>query len=72
MSLTGAKGCILPLLVEPCSSIHVMYPQFCYFVTKLHNKACVVCESDIVAFSLLNHVIQFIQSGRQRCTLSRT
>ena len=60
MSLTGARGCILPLLVEPCSCTHVLYPRFCYSVTKLHNKACVACEFDVVAFSLSNHVIQFI------------
>ena len=65
MSLAGTRGCILPLLVEPCSYTHVLYPWFllfcipgfCYSVTKLHNKACVVCESDVVAFSLSNNVI---------------
>ena len=56
MSLVGARG----LLIELCSFTHVLYPRFLLFVTKLHNKACVVCESDIVAFSLSNHVIRFI------------
>ena len=60
MSLTGARGCILPLLVEPYSYTHVLYPRLFYSITKLHNKACVVCEYDVVAFSLLNNVIQFI------------
>ena len=31
MSLAGARGCILPLLVEPCSSTHVLYPRFLLF-----------------------------------------
>ena len=56
MSLAESRGCIFSLLVKPCSSTNV----FCYYVTKLHNKACVVCEFDVVAFSLLNHLIQFI------------
>ena len=60
MSLAGAKGCIFPFLVEPCSYTNVMYPRFFYSITKFHNKACVVCESDVVSFSLLNHAIQFI------------
>ena len=60
MSLAGARGCIshcsLSLVPTPMFCI----PDFCYYVTKLHNKACVVCESDVVAFSLSNHVIKFI------------
>ena len=31
MSLARAKGCILPVLVEPCSSTHVLYPHFLLF-----------------------------------------
>ena len=56
MSLAGARGCVFPLLIE-----HMFYiPSFCYLVNKLPNKACVVCEFDVVSFSLLNHVIQII------------
>ena len=60
MSLAGARvvffHCSLSLVPTPMFCI----PGFCYSVTKLYNKACVVCESDVVAFSLSNHVIQFI------------
>ena len=60
MSLARARvvffHCLLSLVPIPMSCI----PSFCYSVTKLHNKACVVCESNVVAFSLSNHVIQFI------------
>ena len=60
MSLVGAKGvfchCSLSLVPPPMFYI----PGFCYSVTNLHNKACVVCEFDVVAFSLSNHVIQFL------------
>ena len=48
--------CSLSLVPTPMFCI----TGFCYSVTKLHNKACVVCESDVVAFSLSNHVIRFI------------
>ena len=68
MSLAGARGYVLPLLFEPMFCI----PSFCYFVTKLPNKERVVCEFDIISFSLSNHVIRFILLGRQRCALSRT
>ena len=56
MSLAGARGCFLPLLIEHMFCI----PSFCYLVNKLPNKSCVVCESDVVSLSLLNHVIQII------------
>ena len=66
-SLAGTRGCNFPLLVEPCSYAHVLIPGFCYSETKLNNTACVVfnneacvtCESDVVAFSVSNHVIKF-------------
>ena len=50
-------GCILRLLFEPCSFFDVMYPSCGYYVTEFHNKEYVVCESDVVAFYLLNHAI---------------
>ena len=42
--------------------------DFCYSETKLNNKACVdfnnkayvVCEYDVVALSVSNHIIKFI------------
>ena len=60
MSLAGARGCIFPLLVEHVPSPMLCILDFCYFVTEFHNKACVVCESDVVTFSLSNHAIKFI------------
>ena len=57
MSLTGARGCIFPLLVEPCSFSNVMYPRLWLFCNRVHNKAYVVCEYDVVALSLSNHAI---------------
>ena len=48
--------CLLSLVPTPMFCI----TGFCYSVTKLHNKACAVCESGVVAFSLSNHVIRFI------------
>ena len=53
MSMAGGRGCVFPFLVEPMFCI----PNFCYFVTKLPNKECVVCKYDIVSSSLLNHII---------------
>ena len=56
MSLVGARGRVLPLLIEHMFCI----PSFCYLVNKLPNKECVVCKFDVFSFSLLNHVIQII------------
>ena len=44
---------MLPSFVEPMFCIS----NFCYFVTESHNKACVVCKSDVIAFSLSNNTI---------------
>ena len=50
-------GCVFLLLVEPSSFSDVMYPRLWLFYNQVHNKEFVVCESDVVAFSLSNHAI---------------
>ena len=57
MSLMGAKGCIFHCLLSLVPTPMFCIPGFCYFVTKLYNKVCVVCEYDVVAFSLSNRII---------------